>query len=139
MTEPWYRGSFVQALFDIGVTDAAPEALSKLNPEDIVETLHKAGVDTLMWYVQCPTGWLFYPSEVGRQHPKLKGRDAVGQCLQACHERDMHFIGYYVPHEMGIEVPAPEVIEENPVHLVSRYGFTNNLQVEIPAAGSVPA
>src|ERR1019366_6958928 len=35
----WYGKYRLRVLFDIAVTDAAPEALSKLDPEDIVATI----------------------------------------------------------------------------------------------------
>jgi hypothetical protein len=99
----WYGKYRLRVLFDIAVTDAPPEALSKLDPEDIVATIVDAGLKGLMFYVQCPTGWLYYPSKVGHEHPRLKGRDIIGEVVTACHKRNMKFIGYYVLYEMGVE------------------------------------
>lgn len=104
MASEWCRGNLLRVLFDICVTDAPPEALSKIDPKDIVATLHEAGLQALMFYVQCPTGWLYYPSEIGHQHPRLNGRDIIAECVDACHRRGLKFIGYFVPNEMGAEL-----------------------------------
>ncbi len=105
MTEQkqWYRDNYLRVLFDITVTDAPPEALSKINPEDLVATIAEAGLQTLVHYVQCPTGWLYYPSRIGQQHPRLQGRDIIGEAIDACRRHGLKFMGYYVPYEMGCE------------------------------------
>jgi hypothetical protein len=97
----WYQRLYLRAHFDIGFMDVASETFSKLNIEDIVATIYDAGCHLLSFYIQGQEGWLYYPSETGLQHPKLHGRDAIGECVAACHRRGMKFLGYYVPFEWG--------------------------------------
>jgi uncharacterized lipoprotein YddW (UPF0748 family) len=85
------------------MTDAVPEALTALNPDDLCSVIHDAGFQVLWTYVQDPSGWLFYPSRFGQIHPRLNGRDALGQYIEAAHKRGLRFMGYYVPFEMGAE------------------------------------
>jgi hypothetical protein len=99
----WWNENYLRITYDLAMTDAAPEALSRIDPVDIASTCADAGFQTLWSYVQDPTGWLFYPSKVGHQHPKLKGRDLLQELIAACHHRGMRFQGYYVPFEMGVE------------------------------------
>jgi Hypothetical glycosyl hydrolase 6/Beta-galactosidase trimerisation domain len=100
----WYAETFLRAHFDVGVTDACSEAFSKLDIDDIVATLSDSGVELPSFYVQDPSGWLYYPSKVGQQHPNLKGRDVIAECATACHKHGLKFLGYFVPFENGIEV-----------------------------------
>lgn len=102
----WLRDSRFRVLLDIGLTDANPETLSQFDPENIVRIMRGASIQELCFYVQCVTGWLYYPSAIGRQHPCLKGRDAVGELVEACHRQGLRFTGYYAPNEMGIEYTA---------------------------------
>jgi hypothetical protein len=57
------------------MTDSSPRALSKIDPEFMVATIADAGLQAVWGYVQDPTGWLYYPSKVGQQFPRLKERD----------------------------------------------------------------
>jgi Hypothetical glycosyl hydrolase 6/Beta-galactosidase trimerisation domain len=100
----WWKDNFLRVDFDMLTTDAPPEALSKIDPEDMVATIADAGLQGLWGYVQDCTGFLYYPSKIGRQHPRLNGRDLVGEYISACRKHGLKFLGYYVPNEMGLEV-----------------------------------
>jgi hypothetical protein len=99
----WWSDNYLRVTYDLCMTDATPEALSKIDPEEITATCAESGFQTLWSYVQDPTGWLFYPSKIGQQHPSLKGRDLLQDLIVSCHKRQMRFQGYYVPFENGVE------------------------------------
>ena len=111
----WWKDNFLRVDFDMLMTDASPDALSKIDPEDMVATIADAGLQGLWGYVQDPTGWLYYPSKVGRQFPGLKGRDLVGEYVAACRKHGLKFLGYFDPQEMGVEATRhPEWRNEFP-------------------------
>lgn len=99
----WWSQNFLRVDFDMLMTDVAPEALSKIDPEDMVATIADAGLQGLWGYVQDCTGFLYYPSKIGRPHPRLNGRNLVGEYIAACRKHGLKFLGYYVPNEMGLE------------------------------------
>ena len=111
----WWKDNYLRVDFDMLMTDASPEALSMIDPEDIVRTIADAGLQGMWGYVQDPSGWVYYPSKVARQFPQLKGRDLVGELIAACHKRGLKYVGYYDPMEMGVEVTRhPEWRTEYP-------------------------
>jgi hypothetical protein len=100
----WWSNNLLRADFDMLYTDARPDIYSKLNADEIASILADAGLQSLWGYVQDPTGWLFYPSKVGSQHPRLIGRDLVAEYIAACRKYNLKFFGYYDPWEMGVPV-----------------------------------
>lgn len=100
----WWANNFLRSDIDWAPTDAPPDALSRFNADDIVSALADAGVQSFWFYIQGPSGWLWYPTKVGHQQPQLQGRDLVGEVWKACRRHGLRFLGYYDPIEMGIEV-----------------------------------
>ena len=100
----WWKNNFLRVDFDMLMTDASPEALSKIDPEFIVSTIADAGLQGLWGYVQDLTGWVYYPSKIAQQFPELRGRDLLGELIAACRKHGLKFLGYWDPQEMGIEV-----------------------------------
>jgi hypothetical protein len=43
----WWNDNYLRICYDLAMTDAAPEALSKVDPDDIVATCADAGFQTL--------------------------------------------------------------------------------------------
>jgi Hypothetical glycosyl hydrolase 6/Beta-galactosidase trimerisation domain len=111
----WWSNNFLRVDFDMLMTDASPEAISKIDPEFIAATIADAGLQALWGYIQDESGWLYYPSKVGQQFPGLKGRDLVGEYVAACRKHGLKFLGYFDPMEMGVEVTRhPEWRNEYP-------------------------
>lgn len=100
----WWRSNLLHVDCDMLMTDASPDALSKIEPENLIAVIAEAGIEAFWGYIQDPTGWVYYPSKVGQQHPRLNGRDLVAELLSACRKHGLKFMGYFDPMEMGVEV-----------------------------------
>jgi len=100
----WWKDNLLRVDFDMLMTDAAPEALTKIDPEGMVATVAEAGLQGFWGYIQDPTGWIYYPTKIGQQFPTLKGRDLVAEYIAACRKHGLKFLGYYSPFEFGLAV-----------------------------------
>jgi hypothetical protein len=77
------------------VPDPGFNLLSRVEPESDLEVMAAAGVDSVVLFAKCQYGNAYYPTEVGRQHSALKGRDLFGEQLRAAHARGIRVIAYY--------------------------------------------
>jgi hypothetical protein len=85
-TDPCQRGH---------VPDASFPVLSKVDPEGDLEIMAEAGVDSVVLFAKCQYGNAYYPTDVGRQHAALRGRDLFGEQLRAAHARGIRVIAYF--------------------------------------------
>lgn len=85
-TDPHQRGN---------VPDAAFPLLSEVHPENDLEVLAAAGVDSVVLFAKCQYGNSYYPTDVGRRHGALDGRDLFGDQLRAAHSRGIRVIAYF--------------------------------------------
>ncbi len=69
--------------------------LSGVDPENDLEVLAAAGVDSVVLFAKCQYGNAYYPTEIGRRHSALGGRDLFGEQLSAAHARGVRVIAYY--------------------------------------------
>jgi hypothetical protein len=69
--------------------------LSAVDPENDLEVLASAGVDSVVLFAKCQYGNAYYPTKVGRQHSALTTRDLFGEQLAAAHSRGLRVIAYY--------------------------------------------
>jgi hypothetical protein len=49
------------------------------------ERIKKASINSVTVFAKCHHGMSYYPTRVGLQHPSLKGRDLLGEMLEALH------------------------------------------------------
>lgn len=59
----------------------------------MAEELAAAGVDEIITFAKCHTGFAYYPSRVGSPHPKMAG-DAFGDVVRACKARGLRVLAY---------------------------------------------
>lgn len=69
--------------------------LSAVDPQNDLEVLSVAGVDSVVLFAKCQYGNAYYPTKVGHQHSALKGRDLFGEQLAAAHSRGIRVIAYF--------------------------------------------
>jgi hypothetical protein len=85
-TDPHQRGH---------VPDPAFPVLSGVRPDEDLEVMARAGVDSVVLFAKCQYGNAYYPTAVGRQHAALAGRDLFGEQLAAAHRRGIRVIAYF--------------------------------------------
>lgn len=80
MEELAYR----QIHLDFHTSPAVPVVGEDFNPAEFVDTLKKAGVQSINIFAKCHHGMCYYPTKVGKVHPGLN-RDLLGEMLTALH------------------------------------------------------
>jgi putative glycosyl hydrolase-like family 6 (GHL6) protein len=103
----WWRTSRRRVFYDAhtpdwsdphqrgNVPDPAFPVLSRTRPEHDLGLLAAAGVDSVVLFAKCQYGNAYYPSEVGRTHTALGGRDLFGEQLKAAHANGIRVIAYF--------------------------------------------
>ena len=95
MAQNWYQTRRRRFLLDFHISDLDPGFLSKFDPDEFAEyvTLAKGHAATI--FANTHTGFCNYPTMVGKMHPNLKGRDLLGEMIQALHRRGLNAVIYY--------------------------------------------
>ena len=91
----WTKGNYRRIFLDMHICDDRPEYLSKLNLENIVDTLQDAGAQTIVVKSRPHTGVALFPTKFGRMHKGLKGRDYVGEMIKLCHDKGIAVQAYF--------------------------------------------
>ena len=68
----WYKNSYRRNLIDMHIPDWNEEFLSKFDPENYVDMLELAQVDTAYIYTTSCLGLCYWPTKIGKMHAGLK-------------------------------------------------------------------
>ena len=90
LESPWYRTIYRRNVIDMHVTDWNEQFLAEFNPENYVEMLRLAQVQSSVIYAQSHVGLCNFPTKVGRTHNGMKGKDHLRRVIELCHQ---HGIG----------------------------------------------
>jgi len=88
------RGSR-RILVDMHIPDWDERFLSKYDPVKMAEHYQAAGLNHVMFYCQSHVGLCNWPTQTGRMHAGLRGRDVVGEMLDELRKRDIDACAYY--------------------------------------------
>lgn len=91
----WTKGNYRRIFLDMHINDDKEEYLSKLDPEHIVSVMKEAGAQMLVVKSRPHTGLAMFPTEYGRMHRGLKGRDYVGEMIELCHKNGIAVQCYF--------------------------------------------
>ena len=91
----WYEQNYRRNLIDMHVEEWDARFLSRLDPDQYLEALQRAGVQTAMLYANSHVGVCYWPTEHGRQHAGLQGRDFLGQMLERCRAAGISAVVYF--------------------------------------------
>jgi hypothetical protein len=95
MKERWYERARRRILFDMHVNDWDPRLLSQFDPKQFVDNLRKANITTVTVPANGHTGLCYYPTQVGKEHENVKGRNILGQIIDLAHRSGLNVIVYY--------------------------------------------
>ncbi len=84
--DPHQRGHVPEPRFPV---------LSDVRPGHDLQLMADAGVDSVVIFAKCQYGNSYYPTEVGRRHSALGGRDLFGDQLTSAHARGIRVIAYF--------------------------------------------
>ncbi len=91
------RGKFsmqVQSLFncfgrqvhlDFHTSPFIPDVADDFDAHQFAQTFQDAHVNSVTVFAKCHHGMCYYPTKSGTQHPALKGRDLLGEQIEALH------------------------------------------------------
>ena len=94
MQKPWYQTARRRNVVDMHITDWREGFLSEVDPRRYVELLKRCGLQSTVLYANSHVGLCCYPTQVGRMHPGLRGRDVFGAILERCQRNGIAVVGY---------------------------------------------
>lgn len=95
MNQPWHARRFRANLIDMHIPDWHPDFLAQFDTQTYVGMLEKARVEVAYLYASSCLGICYWPTKVGHQHQGARGRDLLGERVDACHRRGMEVVVYY--------------------------------------------
>ncbi len=92
----WYQNVYRRHLCDMHIDDWNPAFLSRFDPEEYVQNLKRAHLQSAMLYFQSHVGLCYYPTRSGKMHKAWVGReDLMRRLVTRCHEEGIFVTGYY--------------------------------------------
>ena len=61
------------------------DVASEFDPTEFAQTMKAAQVNSVTVFAKCHHGQCYYPTKTGTAHPALKGRDLLGEQIEALH------------------------------------------------------
>jgi hypothetical protein len=74
-----------QVHLDFHTSPFIPDVGSEFNARDFARTLKRANINSVTIFAKCHHGQCYFPTKTGVQHPALKGRDLLGEQIEALH------------------------------------------------------
>jgi len=74
-----------QVHLDFHTSPWIPDVASEFEAREFVRTFREAHVTSVNIFAKCHHGMSYYPTKVGTMHPALKGRDLMGEMIEALH------------------------------------------------------
>ena len=74
-----------QVHLDFHTSPWIPDVASEFDPHAFARTFRKAHVDSVTIFAKCHHGMCYYPTKTGTPHPALRGRDLLGEMIEALH------------------------------------------------------
>lgn len=91
----WTQNNYRRIFLDMHIDDHNDVFLSKLNPQELIDTIAGCGAQCVVVKAKPHTGLCYWPCSVGRMHSGLDGMDYVGTMIKLSHEAGMDVVVYY--------------------------------------------
>ncbi|MFC1528560.1 beta-galactosidase trimerization domain-containing protein [Candidatus Latescibacterota bacterium] len=86
------------------------EIFTGFDAEEIAQIFQEAGIQMVSYFAKCASGYSYYPTEIGVEHPGLK-IDFVGKMTSALKKRDIRTFIYVFPaRERNLHKTQPDWI-----------------------------
>lgn len=95
MDTKWFNNSYRRNLIDMHIPDWDKKFLEEFDPENYVNMLRLANIDTAYIYSSSCLGISNWPSKTGHMHQGLNGRDVLGEIIAGCHNAGIKVVVYY--------------------------------------------
>jgi len=90
-----YQQSYRRMLVDMHIPDWDPAFLSRYDPAALAQHFTRANLTGAMLYCKSHAGLCYWPTEVGKMHTGIGGRDVVAALLTELRSRDIAACAYY--------------------------------------------
>jgi hypothetical protein len=90
-----YQRGWRRMLVDMEIPAWQEDFLSRYDPIAMADLYQRARATSVMFVCKTLNGYCFWPTGVGAMHPRLQGRDVVGETITALRERDIAACAYY--------------------------------------------
>jgi hypothetical protein len=90
----WYETAYRRAVIDMHIPDWDERFLSEFDARKYADMLVRSRAQSIVAYAHSHVGLFLYPTRVGRQHRGLKGRNTLGEIIDACHARHIAVVIY---------------------------------------------
>jgi hypothetical protein len=74
-----------QVHLDFHTSPLIPDVGTEFDAKDFARTLKKAHVNSVTIFAKCHHGMCYFPTRHGTVHPALKGKDLMGEMIEALH------------------------------------------------------
>jgi hypothetical protein len=74
-----------QVHLDFHTSPHIDDVASEFDPRAFAETFRRAHVNSVTVFAKCHHGMCYYPARAGTPHPALRGRDLLGEQIEALH------------------------------------------------------
>lgn len=92
----WYQNCYRRHLCDMHIDDWSEEFLSQFSPEEYVENLKLAKINSAMIYLQSHVGLCYFPTKVGKMHNAFIGDETkTKRLIELCKKEGIAVTGYY--------------------------------------------
>ncbi len=92
----WYEKAYRRHLCDMHIDDWDEGFLSEFSPEQYLQNLKTAKIQSAMIYLQSHVGLCYYPTRSGRMHKAFIGReDTFRKLIDSCRASGISVTGYY--------------------------------------------
>ncbi len=90
----WYSRAWRRAVIDMHIPDWDERFLSEFDARQYAEMLVRSRAQSIVCCCLSHTGLFNYPTKVGKQHAAWKGRNALQEMIDRCHERKISVVLY---------------------------------------------
>ena len=74
-----------QVHLDFHTSPLIPDVGREFDAREFARTMKRAHINSVTVFAKCHHGMSYYPTKVGTPHPALKGRDLLGEQIEALH------------------------------------------------------
>jgi hypothetical protein len=98
-----------QVHLDFHTSPLIPDVASEFDAREFARTFKRAHINSVTVFAKCHHGQCYYPTKTGTQHPALKGKDLMGEMIEALHREGIRAPIYTtVAWEEDVAVKHPE-------------------------------
>lgn len=123
-----FQSTTRRLLRDMHVPEWDERFLSDYDPDRLAAACEASGLNAVMIYAKSHLGLCTYPTQVGRMHPRLEGRDVLGELNEALRRRGLAVAAYQsITFDNFAAETHPEWAQVDqglggPMHGYTRYG-----------------